>query len=58
MCYSAAKKGEGAMFARMKQKKFEDPSKARKEADKVPQARSQRIGGVLVLYSYEGKPEH
>lgn len=46
------------MFARMKQKKFEDPSKARKEADKVPQARNQRIGGVLGPCSYEGKSKH
>lgn len=39
MCYSApVNKEEEAMFAKMKQKKFEDSSKTRKEADKVSQA--------------------
>lgn len=39
MCYSApVKKAEEAMFAKMKQKKFEDSSKTKKEADKVSHA--------------------
>ena len=39
VCYSAlVKKEEEAMFAKMKQKKFEDSSKTRKEADKVSHA--------------------
>ena len=38
------------MFAKMKQKKMDDPSKARKEAEKVPLVHTQRLG-VQILFS-------